>query len=785
MINVILKKYSVGTGITAEAGTTTKGGGTTYHVSLTQGFGDDTSPTSGFLVFEYRHQDEIKLQDRSGDWANFDWRGVGGGDLRPGSRAPLISSPLVREAPYLQRPGGSTTNPADYAFLNSNCNFTALRASECLYTDTWSQIQPETQNINVLGTVTAKFGDGWKASLTGSYFYSESQNVTNQSASSFGSFAGVTSYGPGQNPSIKNAIPVFQVPATYPGNTFGTPANIRALLPDTYRQVDYSSGSTRIVADLTGAVAGWDVSVAGGYTQVSTDIERNGYIAPSNLLAALNDPVRPFNLQGGNSSEVMGFVAPTVSNTVKSELDFIQGTATRELMQLEGGQLGVAFGASYVYQKLSGGNPAPCLDGSVAGINCAYAVGSQSVTAAFAEVNAPVLKGLELSAALRYDYYNTYGGQFTPKVGFKWLPIKEVAFRGTWGQGFRAPYMTENGDAGSLFGFNAIRDPQLCPVSNANGTPNLTSPQNVPSQCNFSPAYLQGTTKDLSPEKSNNWTLGMIVEPIKDWSTTFDYYSIELKDQIISAASVNGFDPLAYAVRATPQVVTFGDGRTGLSPVGPIQFVNTPYVNAQTTTTTGLDLGTNYSFKLPEDSGTMNLGLQWSHIFTWDLELNGTTYKLAGTHGPEVVSGNTGNPKDRLQLTGQWKKGPFTGTLIGNYVGSYDLTDPSAGVFTCDDGINASNGQRFANTDVYPQQYCKVDGFWYWSLNLQYQYNKELMLQLSVTNLFGAKPPVDMGSYSGTGLSQTSNQTGAPYNPSLHGIGAVGPAWLLGLAYKF
>ncbi len=41
------------------------------------------------------------------------------------------------------------------------------------------------------------------------------------------------------------------------------------------------------------------------------------------------------------------------------------------------------------------------------------------------------------------------------------------------------------------------------------------------------------------------------------------------------------------------------------------------------------------------------LGVQWSHIFTWDLKLDGVKYKLAGTHGPVIVTGNTGTPEDR------------------------------------------------------------------------------------------------------------------------------------------
>ena len=78
-----------------------------------------------------------------------------------------------------------------------------------------------------------------------------------------------------------------------------------------------------------------------------------------------------------------------------NEYDFIQATISRDLMKLEGGPLGLALGASYYYQKLNADNSAPCKDGSVAGLNCFYAIGDQANTAVYAEINAPVLKSLE------------------------------------------------------------------------------------------------------------------------------------------------------------------------------------------------------------------------------------------------------------------------------------------------------------------------------------------------------------------------------------------------------
>jgi iron complex outermembrane receptor protein len=787
VVNIILKKNFTGSQFVGDAGSTTEGGGTMWHASLTQGFGQSTDTVSGFLTFEYRHQDQIKLDQRSGDWTNFNWTSQGGQDIRPGAYAPNagVSQPYILGAPYLQNRGQSTNNAANYAFLSNTCNFTAMRANQCVFTDTWSQIYPTTQNVNVVGRLNINLPGDWQAVLTGSWFDSYSQQTTRQTNLSAGSFAGNTVIGLNVPiPYISPPIAAYTVPTNYPGNPFGAPANVRAILPDvTSRETDFENQTTRLVATASGPAVGFDWTVAAGYQFSETDTTYRGYVAPYAMFAALNDPVHPYNLLGGNSSQVQGLVAPTVNKNPTNELDFLQFTATRDLMKLDGGPLGLALGGGGFYNRLYSPNPDAVSNGTVAGINAAYAAGSQTNWNFYGELSAPVLKTLELDAALRYDWYNTYGSQWTPKVGAKWTPIKEVGLRGTWGQGFRAPNPIEAGNSGSLFGFNAIRDPLLCPVSNPNGTPNLTSPQNVPAFCNFAPTYLQVSNPKLQAEKSDNWTVGLILEPIAKWLTTVDYYDINLKNQIIPIASTAAYNPLDFAVRTSPQQVTFGDGSTGLSSVGPIAFAASPFINAQTTTTTGLDLGSSYTFTLP-DTSTFMVAAQWSHIFTYDITLDGVKYKLAGTHGPTIVSGDTGNPKDRFNITLQWAKGPWTITGLVNYVGSYDMTDPSVGIFTCQDGINANNGQRWVGVDA-PSQYCNAGSFTWFNLNVQYQVNKQLMIQASGVNIFNAKPPVDMNTYAGTGFNLTSNQTGAPYNPSLHGPGAFGPVWSVGLVYNF
>jgi iron complex outermembrane receptor protein len=788
VVNVILKKNFDGTLVSADAGTTQHGGGTTKNAAVTHGFGKASDTVNGYVTLEYRHQDPVRLNQRNGAFTNFDWTSIGGLDLRPGARNAVVTSPRLL-SPYLQVPGSSTGSAANFAFY-PGCTYAQMRASQCEYENNWAQLQPESENINLLGRLNVRLSPDWDANVTASYFDSKNKQTRAPSTLPFGTFAGNTAIGPGLTPQVLYGNLPWTYPATSPGNTLGVAANIRALLPDRGPRVDdVDSKSMRLVAEINGSVAGWDVKGSAGYTRVDTTQTFSGYINYPNLSAALQNTTTPFLLNGGNSAAVMDFVSPTVSAKATDTLSFLEGRVGRDLFALDGGPFQVAAGGSYVHKDLNQPDPQQAQNGTMA-LNGAYALGKENNTSAYLEAVAPVLKMLELDAAVRFDHFDTYGNSTTPRGGFKFVPFKELTVRGTVSRGFRAPSATENGNAGSLFGFNAIRDPQLCPTSNADGSPNLTAATNVPAYCSFNPTYLQVSNKNLQPEKSTSYTLGLILEPVQSWVTTLDYYQISLDNQIIPEASLATYDPLASAVRAGPQTVTFGDGSTGTSSVGPIQYSTSKFVNGQKTVTSGLEFETKYRFKLV-DASQLTVGFQLTHMLKYDLTLNGTTYHLAGTHGPAITSGDTGNPKDRAQFRLSWDKGPFTITSTTNYISGYDVTDPSSNVNTCDDALNATNGSgagynsQFLTLASAPSQYCRVQSFTYTNVTGQYRVNNALTLRAGITNLFDRQPPLDLATYGGTGSNASSNGSGAPYNPSLHQIGALGRAFTLGMDYKF
>lgn len=677
-------------------------------------------------------------------------------------------------------------NPANFIFP-AGCTHAQWRADQCTFENNWAQLQPETDNINLIGRVNTKLGSDWDLRLTGSRFESRTKIAQTQQAMPNGTDAPVTAIGLGQAPANINGIAPFRVPATYPGNTLGVTANVIGFLPDfTNRTNNVKTVASRLAAELSGSVAGWDTNASVGYTQVETARTFTGYINQVALNAALNDPINPFLIYGGNTKANLDRVAPEDSATGLSKLTFLDARASRELVSLAGGSLSLGVGYSYNYIDFYSPNPLGASQG-LTSVNGAYAAGKVTSNSVFAELVAPVTKSLEFDAAIRHDRYDSGSSSTTPKVAFKFTPVQEITFRGTASRGFRQPGVAESGTAGSTFQFNGIRDPKNCPDLNADGTFNKTSPNNVISQCSFKPAYLQSTTATLEPEKSKSMTFGLILEPIQNWSTTLAYYKVQIDGQIISESSTPAYNPLDHIVRGTPQNVIFGDGRTGLSPFPTIQYATTGYVNGNTTTTSGLEFETRYKFKLAEAS-SLSVGFQVSRVPDYTLTVGGVDSQLVGTHGPNAVggnTGNTGNPRDRAQISLTYQGGPWTVNTSTNYVSGYDLTDPSAAVYTCDQGIDA-NSAVFANdASLAPRVYCSVPSFTTTNLSVKYQFNKGLTLRAAVQNLFDVQPPVDLGTYGGTGANASSAGTGVPYNPSVHQAGAIGRFVSVGLDYKF
>jgi iron complex outermembrane receptor protein len=233
-----------------------------------------------------------------------------------------------------------------------------------------------------------------------------------------------------------------------------------------------------------------------------------------------------------------------------------------------------------------------------------------------------------------------------------------------------------------------------------------------------------------------------------------------------------------------PQVIAPGVLAPRPTPVGTVIYQQFPYFNASQTHVNGFDI----DFLSHHDIGAGRLTprINYTHMIHYIFGVPGNSFDLAGTHGPQIISGDTGNPKDRATASLAWDQGGLNVTVGVNYVGHFNLTDPTSLPPTCPEiigvgGLGGPQGTRFPGPIPAGNpllQYCDVKAFTTVDLYSSYTINQHVAVHGSVLNLLGQDPPVDLQTY-GTGGANL------PYNPAMHQSGAVGRFFNIGATYTF
>jgi iron complex outermembrane recepter protein len=777
VVNVILRKEYQGFHVSTEAGTSQHWDGTQEHIGFIGGMGDLASDGYNWYVSgDIRHQDDVLARNRSGQWDSLDFTAYGGYNRTPGgspANNPNIPYPNVLTG-YLINP--NTADGTPYAYL-PGCDATSQVLNKCAYFPAGSQLQPPTTNIDLLAKYTKELGGGWQAGLQVSWFDSRAEQVAsyandlNAATGTGYGVGGATTIGlaPGQAPNVIT-YPLVTVPANYPGNPFGAPAPLVYNFPElglTNSQVE--TKTYRLLGSLSGNAAGWDIDATLGAMYAKLDQWSYGDIVPTALQNALNNGY----ILG--SSTGASLFAPPAQTTPTSQLDLIDLHGTHKLFDLPGGPLNIAVGAQW-FKEEHDETPPPLIESGMQAGDSIYVIGTEYDRAAFVELDGNPIKALNINLQGRYDNYKTFGSDMTPKIGFKYTPFNWIAVRGTWGRGFRVPSAAEGISSGEAFGAGTSNDAVLCPNPTVPNTPG-----NFPSQCNVALTGVLLANPKLQNVKSTNWTAGIVFQPLTQASVSVDYYNIKLDNDIVPVFEAGaGFAGDISLVRGPSVVLPYvnaqGQTVSQATPVGLILEESFPYVNASSTKTSGYDVDLQYHWDVGA-IGRFTGELTWTHELTYQLIIGGSTFDLAGTHGPSGVSGDTGNPKDRINWRLSWNKGPVTITPSINFISHFSISDPSSGIPDCSTALsyggNFPDGVTAAN-----KQFCNVGYFLETDVYGSYQLTTNFQLHASVTNLFNKQPPVDVQTYGSGSLF-------LPYDAALHQDGAMGRYFLLGFDYDF
>lgn len=787
VVNVILKKEYQGFHVQTEAGTSSHWDGTQEHIGFIGGMGDLASDGYNWYVSgDFRHQDDILSANRSGQWDDLDFTQYGGFNRTPGS-SPTINPNIPYPnslTGYLINP--NTTDGTPYAYLNG-CNAVAQASNQCQFYPAGSQLQPADTNVDILAKFTKELGGSWELGLQASWFDSKSEQVAsyngdlNASTGTGYGVGGFTNIGlaPGQPPNVIT-YPLITVPANYPGNPFGAPAPLVYSFPELgLENTQVETNTYRFLASLGGTAGGWDIKGTAGAMYSRMELQDYGDIEPAALQNALNNGY----ILG--SSTGASLFAPVAETNPTSQLDLIDVHATHDLFQMPGGPETMAIGAQW-FKEAHDETPPAAIESGAQGGDSIYVIGTEYDRAAFVELDGDPIKSLNINLQGRYDNYKDFGSDVTPKAGFKFTPWKWIALRGTWGKGFRVPSAAEGISSGEAFGAGTSADPRLCP--NASPGAGIYGAGDFPSQCNVALTGVLLANPHLQNVKSTNWTTGIVLQPIEQASVSVDYYNIKLDNDIIPVFEAGaGFADDISLVRGPtvnlpfcPTTQTAGCTTSQLvnqqTPVGLILEESFPYVNASSTKTSGFDFDLQYHWDMGV-IGRFTGEATWTHELTYQLIVGGSTFDLAGTHGPSGVSGDTGNPKDRINARLSWTKGRVTITPSINFVSHFSITDPSSGIPDCASAI-AYGGNFPGGVTAQNQQFCNVGYFLETDIYGSYQLTTNFQLHASVTNLFNKQPPVDVQTYG-------SGSIFLPYDAALHQDGAVGRYMMVGFDYDF
>ena len=750
VINFILRSDYQGGEISGYATKVDQGGGDSTVVNITAGYGDLATQRFNFLISaNHEKDDSLKAKDRSfANTANRPDLGINKASPRNG--VPNLNFTDTKGNKYVG------VNPYRYVDCkNDEFALVTISPTQC-GTDyvKFIDLIPEQKHDSILARGVFQLNDNNRV-------YAEAMHVEDST---------VATYSPAP----------YTRAMVYPANGRFYPKSITLpkgmTLPAGYIMPDGTklAAATVLAADLTvtptGNVTGTWRTVAGGgrtdltetktnriligakgtlgdwdYDTAFTQSKHEGVISfgPGKFSYTKLDPllatgsINVFGSQDATSLAALQsafLTGPEQSAQSKStEIDI---RLSRDLFQMPAGPVGFAVGASFRKEELAQiSYPVLASGDEVGGAGEIPSVtGDRKVYGLFTEASIPITKELEAQVAARYDNYkNGFGTSFnkvSPKASLRFQPMKELLARASVGTGYRAPTLYENLRPFTINNTAANwSDPIRCP----GGKPitNTINPVGeLQDECAVQlTSGIEGSPA-LRPEKSKQYSLGVVFSPSANLTASIDYWDVRISDAIVFKSEIqvmqnpDQFKDFIYRYdpKNFPNGYTTGKAGTVAGSQNkdfPIAFIYLPYDNQAKYFAAGLDLNVAWRMKL---EGVGQVGLN----------IDGTYYTKHGyqNFGSPKVS-DIGEYKDfgpvprwRHAATVSYATGPINVSLTNNYTSGYnDYTN-----------LDAVDGTTYPLTR-------KVSAYTTWDAQLGWKPIKNLDLVFGVKNIFDQDPP--------------------------------------------
>lgn len=815
VVNIITRKQIKGFEGTAENGISQHGDAAERRLTLTYGFGDLVEQRFNVYVnAEYQKDDQLLNQSRgfpfnTGDLSrlsavddsgarvfgtNLVVNGIQGDGSYQGSFlgvgatvVPVVrpatadGTPIPGSAYQLLNPAaGCRGLPSATVPAGGGPDPTAIYGTQCQQdiVNQYGVIQPSTERLG--GTIhgSLELGDRAHAYAIFTYYQNrvsyQNAPASIQQQTNSGDFS---TYNIVLPPTLANG-------QLNPNNPFAAAGQYAELF---YRFGDIPRSTSSLSRTYRGAIGvngsfGSNWNYAADFTGMTSDLTTTQQGVPyfANVLSVIADGSYNFVDPAANSAAVRAFVAPTNVNSAHSTLYQGQVSLTKSLFTLPGGPLQVAVGGSVRYEAIDdpSANPAnPLPDASrqfFPLINAFGAIGHRYVESGYFEIEAPVFTVLEVNGGGRYDNYSTGFSRFSPKIGVKFTPFKQLALRGTFSKGFRTPSFAETG-ALPTTGFVTVTP----------GGANSAAFSAAHNGDAYSQPYGLGLTtagnSKLGPETSTNVTAGVVAQPLPWLSVTADYYNIAKKNVIVGANYATAVEayyagqPIPTGFAVTPDIID------AAAPGAQRRIFNITYgyINANSLVTDGIDFGIQARLHLPHGIGFSSSG-EATYILRNNQTFPGangaTVQRYAGTLGPFQVTSASGTPRWRANWSNSVDFGTvkLTGTAYytDGYRGTADDYSGPGSASTCDNAIATYRQGASTGTPLAIQ--CDVKPFVDVDLTGAVKVTDQVTFTLNVLNVFNVKPPFDPNTYGGNN-----------YNPAWAEAGIVGRYFRVGVNAKF
>ena len=475
------------------------------------------------------------------------------------------------------------------------------------------------------------------------------------------------------------------------------------------RQQDTTTDAFRVLAGLEGNLSGWDYKFGLSSSESkATTLLGDGNMLRVDINAALSSGIiNPFLLPGQsqtqqaqdaiNAAKAKGLSLYGGKATVKQ----FDGSVSKELVALPAGPLAIAVGLdvrteNYRFNQSQDTQPA------ILGVSAPSTLEkvSRDIKAVYGELQVPIVKNLDLQLAVRHDRYSDVGSTTNPKVAAKWQLLPQLGFRSSYSTGFHAP------DFNSLYGgaatgqFNSdINDPILCPTGKE------------PRGCGIRPEIIGVSNTNLKPEKSKQWSAGVLLQPAPWFSASVDFWQIDLTDRI---GAISGQLLVSRYAQYAQYVTRNADGD--------IESITSPTFNLGGDKTRGADVNLTGNWKTDLGQFVTTVDGTYTSSFKSRFSEADPYTELVGKFG-DTTNGFNLHVRWKHAANITWAQGPWSTTFSQNYTGGYQAERDGFG-----SGFTAAGAPD------------RIKSYTLYNLTGTYTGIKNLSITAGIKNLFDTKP---------------------------------------------